>query len=278
MQVANPIFVPVSVVIPCYCCSGTIERALNSVAEQTCLPHEVILVDDGSPDGGATLTCLRRLKERHQNISIRILASQENKGAATARNQGWNAATQPYIAFLDADDTWHPQKLEYHYRYMQEHPDVALSGHGHILCKEVIPDDLIFSSSIRAVRLSSCSLLLSNPFVTPSVMIKTNIPFRFRGGQRHMEDHLLWLEIILAGYPVVKLDIPLTFIYKASYGVSGLSSHMWRMEKAELGNYWLLCQEGRIGWMAVFFLLPYSLAKYMRRLLIVGARRMRFVR
>lgn len=55
--------VPVSVVIPCYCCEGTIERAVGSVMKQTALPVEIFLVDDASPDHGRTLNKLRQLQE-----------------------------------------------------------------------------------------------------------------------------------------------------------------------------------------------------------------------
>lgn len=52
-----------------------------------------------------------------------------NEGPGSARNAGWDKARCQYIAFLDSDDVWHPQKLECQYRYMEEHPYVWLSCH-----------------------------------------------------------------------------------------------------------------------------------------------------
>src|SRR5258706_14692588 len=97
---------PVSVVVPCYRCADTIERAVRSVAAQTLRPAEVILVDDGSPDG--TGAALERLRERFGADWIRIVRLPRNLGSASARNAGWELATQRYVAFLDSDDAWHP--------------------------------------------------------------------------------------------------------------------------------------------------------------------------
>ena len=269
--------VPVSVVIPCYCCDGTIERALDSVVFQTSLPKEVILVEDGSPDGGRTLNCLLQAQKKYaKKFSIQVIPLEVNQGAAAARNCGWQASSQPYIAFLDADDAWHPRKLEYQFEYMESHPEVALTGHGYQIGAELphrVADDI--DMPINTKRITSIHLLLSNTLVTPSVMLKADIPFHFRDGQRYVDDHLLWLEIVLSGLPAVKFDAPLALIFKAMYGEGGLSSNLWAMEKAELGNYWYLYRERLIGLSAVLGLTAFSFAKYMRRLSIVGFRYLR---
>lgn len=269
--------VPVSVVIPCYCCHGTIERALDSVMLQTAFPQEVILVEDGSPDNGRTLNCLLQAQKKYaEKIDIQVISLDLNQGAAAARNRGWQASSQPYIAFLDADDAWHPRKLEYQYQYMASHPAVALTGHGYQIGAEfplMALSDM--DMSLNAKPINSIHLLLSNSLVTPSVMLRADIPFRFRNGQRYVDDHLLWLEIVLSGFPAVKLDVPLAFVFKALYGAEGLSSNLWKMEKAELGNYWHLYRQRLIGFPAVLGLEIFSFAKFIRRLLIVGLRRVR---
>lgn len=264
---------PVSVVIPSYCCSKTIGRALASVAAQTMLPHEVLLVEDSSPDGGKTLEALHCLATRYGDIfEVKIIAMKENAGAASARNAGWAIATQPYIAFLDSDDAWHPHKIEYQYEYMRAHPGVALCGHSYRISRDSEEyTNLSWSASVE--HIGPLRLLLSNPFVTPSVMVKSGIPFRFMSGQRYTDDHLLWMEIVLAGLSVVRMSAPLALIHKALYGEAGLSSHMWAMEKSELRNYWHLHETGRIGLLMTMALMVFSLAKYVRRLVIMGGRR-----
>ena len=94
----------VSVIIPAYNAEAYIADTVRSVLEQTYQDFEVIVVDDGSSDG--TLRALEPFRHK-----VRVHA-QRNGGVATARNTGVSLASGSYIAFLDADDLWLPQKLE----------------------------------------------------------------------------------------------------------------------------------------------------------------------
>jgi glycosyltransferase involved in cell wall biosynthesis len=256
---------PVSVVIPCYQCSATIGRAFASISQQTVKPAEIILIDDASEDG--TLAVLQKIAELHHGW-VKILQFKTNRGAASARNAGWEAACQPYIAFLDADDAWHPRKIEIQYEYMAGHPEVTLSGHHHRVVKqpEKMPDWEI--GSWQACQLSRKALLMSNRLITPSVMLRRELPNRFLDGRRHIDDHLLWLELICDGHMLVKLPVELVSVYKHLFGVGGLSSQLWLMEQSELENYALLYGKGCINLVEWLCLVPYSLLKYVRRLLI----------
>lgn len=264
----------VSVIIPCYNCSLTIHRTVNSVLAQTQLPMEILLIEDKSTD--KTLEIINQLAVLHPSV-IKVIAIVNNQGAANARNVGWSLAQQPYIAFLDADDAWHVEKIKVQYNFMLNNPDVILSGHGHKIVKtnNTLNWD-IANFEIKPVK--KLKILLSNQFVTPSVMIKSNIRQRFISEQRYMEDHMLWLSIIYGGGEVVKLSAKLAAIYKNSYGASGLSSHMWAMEKSELGNYWTLYKSKNIGIIFVVILSLYSFAKYLRRLLIAIIRHKTFAK
>lgn len=257
--------VPVSVVIPCYRCKATLRRAIASVAAQSKRPVEVVLIDDGSDDG--SLALLRDAQHEFGEAWVKVIALGENRGAGAARNAGWNVATGKYIAFLDADDTWHPRKIEIQYAFMESNPGVALCGHAHARIADGEPlDRPPGSPGHRAV--SRAQLLLSNRFITPSVMLKRDLPHRFLEGARHMEDHLLWLEIASSGAQVARLNEPLAFIYKKPFGESGLSAHLFAMERAELGNYRLLRKKRAIGVGTMLMLCGYSLAKFVRRIVI----------
>ena len=262
---------PVSVVIPCYRCTGTIDRALESIVAQTLLPAEVIVVDDGSGDG--TLDHLRALSAKHGLDWIQVIALRENQGAASARNAGWELATQRYVAFLDADDAWHPQKIEMQYGVMSMRPEVAMSGHGHeTLRSSGVPRSDVPEPTVSMV--SKFSMLVSNRFITPSVMLKRDLPYRFLPGRRHIDDHLLWLQILCGGYAAVLISAKLAFTFKPLYGQSGLSAELWKMEQAELENYRILRREGCIGVIAALGLQMYSLVKFIRRVLLVGIGRL----
>ena len=271
-------YVPVSVVIPCYCCEDTIERAVVSVMSQTALPGEVILVDDASPDHGRTLSKLQELQERFRDKAhLEIIALKNNGGPSVARNAGWEAATQPYIAFLDADDAWHPQKLEIQYRWMKEHPEVALTGHKCVWVKESDGQPKIeVATNVKGYDvkyIKTCSLLRSNHFSTRSVMLKKDLPFRFEPQKRHSEDYFLWLRIAMSGYQCAVLDKPLAYVYKAPYGEDGLSADLWAMEKGELDTYFRLYKERYINFSSLLFLNLYSVVKFCRRVVIVYLRK-----
>ena len=260
---------PVSVIIPCYRCTATLERAVLSVAQQSCVPAEVILIDDCSVDG--TPAMMQRIADQHAPGWIRIVLLDQNMGAASARNAGWAVATQPFIAFLDSDDAWHTEKIRLQLDYMQSHPDVVLCGHTHkILHTPAMPDwDLRpAASDLRAKRITKWGMLLSNRFVTPSAMLKRDIPQRFEERQRYMEDHMLWLSIVCSGAVVEKLPLPLAAIYKRPYGQAGLSAQWWLMERGDLGNYRRLMEQHHILRVQFLALALYSVAKFLRRFVL----------
>lgn len=270
--VTSPVVAPVTAVIPCYRCAGTIDRAVASVAAQSHLPFELILVDDASGDG--TLERLHALAAKHPPGWIKVLALPENRGAADARNTGWSAATQPYVAFLDSDDAWHSRKIELQHGYMASHPEVALCAHRHeILHSAGVPQTDIGDFSVEVI--SKISLLMSNNFFAPTMMmLKRDLPFRFLPGRRHVDDHLLWLQIVCAGLPFVRLSARLAYTFKKPFGEGGLSGQLWQMEKSELENYWILRRDGCIGLPAALVLSSFSLAKFLRRVVLLGARRL----
>lgn len=255
---------PVSVVIPCYQCSSTIERALSSVARQTLRPAEVILVNDGS--GDETSDVLHALKHEYGEW-VRILELPLNVGAASARNAGWNVATQSYIAFLDSDDSWNTEKLHVQYAYMRDNPEVSLCGHRCVLLqdREVLP---VLQKRFYLTKISATSLLFRNAFFTPSVMLKRDIQHRFQKGKRFAEDFLLWQQIAFSGLNVVRIESPLAYIHKPPYGAGGLSAQLWRMESGELSNFVTLYRAGSINVQLYVTAILFSMIKFIRRLLL----------
>jgi len=267
---------PVSVVLPCYNCADTIERALRSVVDQTVLPQEVWIVDDGSNE--RTKSVLWELKERFSRIvPVNIITLPSNMGQSVARNRGWDAATQPYIAFLDADDSWHPRKIEIQYNWMKERPAVAITGHKLVWIKndlelpEIEKDvNLMLQEDVRAVRITPLRQLFFNRwFHTPSVILKKDIPFRFPEEKRYFEDFLLWLRLMLRGYQGWRLDIPLGFVYKAFYGMGGVTKNIFRAELEELKCFKSIRSEGLIGYPVMFGVMFFSVLKFVRRILFV---------
>lgn len=255
----------VSVIVPCFLSTKTIRRAVKSIWNQTLRPSEVILVDDCSPDSGQTLKMLYDIQKEYPNDWIKVVPLFVNKGPGNARNIGWEKATQPYIAFLDSDDSWHPKKVEIQYGFMSENENIALSGHDFLYLDEKEQSYCSLKENYSISQVASRQLLLSNKFPTPSVMLKNSIPHRFDSGKRYSEDYLIWLQIALNNNEVWKIDLPLTFLYKAPFGEGGLSGNLWRMEKGELNTYLQLRKQKLIGRLSLYCLIVYSLAKYTYR-------------
>jgi len=258
-------YAPVTAVIPCYRCGQTIRRALESVAAQTVLPREVILVDDCSGDG--TAESLRRIAAEHPAGWIKVVSLPANGGPGYARNAGWDTATQPYIAFLDADDSWHQRKLEIQYGWMRANPDAMLTGHPSMRMENgEIPPPL--PGEVEAGRIDRRRLLLSNCFSSRSTMFRRDLAVRFHPTKRYMEDYWWLLQIAFSGQEIVRLSLPLAFTFKADYGESGLSARLWEMEKGELDSYWDLRRGGKLGLMSTSLLSLWSLLKYARRWIV----------
>lgn len=112
----------VSVVIPVYRSERFIAMTLASVQAQRGVQYEIIVVDDGSPDGSHAI--LQPLAE----AGIITYLRQSNRGMAAARNTGLAKASGEFVAFLDHDDRWPEDKLAWQAAYLREHPDVVLVG------------------------------------------------------------------------------------------------------------------------------------------------------
>lgn len=112
--------VPVSVIIPAYNAEKTIKKTIKSVLNQTFSDWELIVVDDGSTD--STKEVVAEIKDNR--IS---LFSFPNAGVSAARNRGVNKSSGEFLAFIDADDLWTPDKLELQLKALQENPNAAVA-------------------------------------------------------------------------------------------------------------------------------------------------------
>ena len=107
----------VSIVTPVWNAAATVAETVASVQAQSFADWEMLLVDDGSADGSGAL--LARLAAREPRI--RVLSHAENRGAAAARNHAIREARGRFLAFLDADDLWRPEKLATQLGFMRAH-------------------------------------------------------------------------------------------------------------------------------------------------------------
>lgn len=208
----------VAVVIPVYNSAGTLYRALQSVFAQTLLPSQVIVVDDGSQDDPRSA-----LLEFADRISFHV---QLNSGAAAARNNAVARADADLIAFLDADDYWHPRKLELQVQAFSQDPDLLVCCTGYRCVSPMqaqAPWPLI--DAVDLVRCATFAELFSHPYLaTPTVMVK-KAAFEASGGFREQlrtaEDVDLWLRLGWQG-AVGRLPCVLTTVVTTPHSTTAL--------------------------------------------------------
>jgi glycosyltransferase involved in cell wall biosynthesis len=267
--------VPVTVVIPCFNAADTVERALLSVAAQTRLPCQVVVVDDASDDEGATWSKLCDVRGRLAGrLNVELVHLDHNSGPSVARNTGWDRAVGDFVAVLDADDSWHPSKLAIQYGWMRAHPDYAMSGTGyHVVDDDDQTDEGVSSKSPAFWQVRPVWLLCRNPFITSTVMVRRGVQQRFSPAERRCEDYLLWLQLALSGSHMGYLLPSLTYLHKAPYGVSGLSADLSAMERSELHVLRRVHEERLVGVSLWVLATLFSRVKYLKRSVHVLARR-----
>jgi glycosyltransferase involved in cell wall biosynthesis len=175
-----------SVIIPAYNSAATLDLAIESAAAQTIPPAEIIVVDDGSTDDTAAVA------SRHSPL-VRLIR-QANAGAGAARNTGVRASSGEWIAFLDADDTWLPEKLERQLT-MTVDPAVGVIHARGPLARYPAPPYVTFEN-----------LWEHNLIMCSSVVVRRTA-FEGVGGfdeslKTGCEDHNLWLRLAAAGWKI----------------------------------------------------------------------------
>jgi len=249
-----------SVIVPMYNSKSTIISTIDSVMQQTYQePIEIIIVNDGSDDGCEKI--VEDLILNNQTNRTIELINKSNGGVSSARNMGIKKATGEYIAFLDSDDMWHPQKLEIMSAVIEKYK-VVFFGHGYTLKNNFNTTFLVDEPK----QVSFLKLLLKNFAVTPSIVVKRDLCELFDEKMTHAEDHELWLRIALK-IDVHYLDLPLSTLGRPALTQGGLSANRWAMRKGELQMYKNIVLYKKSLIPIYPFLVCFSLAKHLRHII-----------
>jgi glycosyltransferase involved in cell wall biosynthesis len=185
---------PVCTIIPAHNAEATLARTLRSVLLQTIHPSEIIIVDDGSTD--KTLEIAKSI-DFPPEVAVTVL-SQPQAGVSVSRNRALRLTQQPIVAFLDADDTWVPTKLEQAFDAFQASGAVLLC-HGFTR----ITEETSIPVTIRPSFMGSSSLFLTlylrNFICTSTVMADRTALVEaggFPDGRQIAEDYELWLRVV----------------------------------------------------------------------------------
>jgi glycosyltransferase involved in cell wall biosynthesis len=194
---------PVSVIIPTYNCGRFIAQALDSVLAQSVRPSEIIVVDDGSTDDTAARLAPYRTHIRYER--------QENRGVSAARNNGLGRASGEFVAFLDADDVWHPRKLELQLRALADNPVLALLGTRIFAWPASAFPEIDDQSPGRVIQVTWPELVVKNDLGTSTILVCAEVLRHAGEFDRQLqgpEDRDLWLRVAELA-PVANLELPL---------------------------------------------------------------------
>jgi glycosyltransferase involved in cell wall biosynthesis len=181
----------ISIIVPVYNAQNTILETIASVRAQTFTDFESIVVDDGSSD--RTLELLQNI----QDSRIKLV-TYENGGVSVARNRGISLATSEYLAFIDADDLWTPDKLELQLAALQQHPSAGVAyswtcfmeRHGKFFHAD---NPVYFEGNIHAELLKTNFLLSgSNPLIRRDALASVG---EFDPTLTHAEEWDLYLRL-----------------------------------------------------------------------------------
>lgn len=253
----------VTVVIPAYNAESTLEKAVQSVLEQTVPVETIIIVNDGSKDG--TLKIAESLKEKSAisaNAPEIKIISTENSGVSHARNTGIKAASTEFIAFLDSDDSWHAEKIEKQIQIFAEHKDASLVSTSSTVKKS-------FSGKTKLI--SYWHLLIRNHVITSSAMARTAVlqSLLFDETLKRAEDYNLWLKIGKTG-KLYFIDEELVFFAdKRTFGQTGLSKDYHALSRDELRGFIKLYKAHTLNIFQFAFGFCMSCIKYARKCILM---------
>lgn len=258
----------ISVVIPMYNSEKTIERALDSVVNQTYNGYlEIIVVNDGSKDNSQQI--VEQFIANNPNRDIKLI-NQQNGGVSKARNTGLKNATGEIIALLDSDDAWFEDKLQIQMNILKSNNLIdflgaSFEGFG---LKNREEEELL--------KIEFKDLLYKNYFQPSTIIFKSEIINKigyFDENQRYAEEGNYFMRIAKQ-FNCYFLNKNLIAFGdgKAGFGESGLSANLKEMEKGELKNLKFVYKQGWINVFTYLFVVCFSLLKYIRRILIVKFR------
>lgn len=253
----------ISVIIPVYNSEKSIEKSLLSIKNQTWKGvFEIIIVNDGSTDSSVDIINNYHHKYPEQNI---VVLHQENGGVSKARNAALKIAKGKYIALLDSDDEWLPEKTEKQMRFLEDQ-NLQIDFLTSLWNSEKIGFPYFKNEKTKLVKLSLNRLLLKVTGQTSTAIFKRKILENtgfFDEKQKYSEDANYWMRISEKNQMYL---LPESLVIagdgKKSFGASGLSANLVEMEKGIQKNIFEMYHTKRINMIQYLFYFVLSKLKY----------------
>ncbi|MFC1839288.1 glycosyltransferase family 2 protein [Thermodesulfobacteriota bacterium] len=228
--------IEVSVIISTYNRAERVCRAIRSVLDQTFSDYEIIVIDDGSTDD-------TRMRLEEFGESIKLILHDETRGVSASRNSGIKQANGNYIALLDSDDYWLPEKLETQIRFFRENPNALICQTNEIWIrkgrrvnpakKHLKPSGDIFIPSLKLCLVSPSAVMMKRYLFDEIGLFDEEFPV--------CEDYDLWLRIGCK-YPVYLIDRNL--LVKEGGAPDQLSISMKGMDRFRVRSMTKLLERG----------------------------------
>lgn len=257
--------IDISVIIPMYNAERTIIECLDSVIFElvsTAYSWEILVIDDGSLDKSLMLvTQYRDLSSFKKNVRI---YTQKNQGVSSARNVGLLNAKGEYIAFNDSDDRWIPGRIPKQISLLRERADVILvSG---------LYKNMHFNFDGSIIQLTIKKQILKNHVSPTCAVVRRSAiskSYLFDENMECGEDVNFFNRIICKGTALLICEkFAESILEKHSWGDTGLSAQLWKMEKGELRNLTEIYRLGHTSIVLYLGALLFSLFKYFRRVIL----------
>jgi len=215
----------VSIITPAYRSASVIGETIKSVIAQTYTNWEMLIVEDCSPDN--TIEVIRYWEKIDPRV--RLVAQERNGGPAMARNAGLERASGRWIAFLDSDDMWLPEKLEHTLKHAKaERAAFVFTGF-----RRISMNNSATGNYIGVPRSLSYRQLLGNTAIaTSTVMLDSSVIGNIRMKKTYYDDFDCWLQILKRGYTAFGLNEDLMRYRIMGHSVSRnkrhSAVHVWR--------------------------------------------------
>ena len=202
----------VSIIIPYYKKKNYINKTISSVLKQSYQKFEIIIINDEPGKSSKDILAYIKTKDKR----IKIINNNKNIGAGLSRNVGIDHSKGIYLAFLDADDLWHKNKLFAQIKFMRK-KNIEISHTSY----EIIDDDLVIRGTRQAKLMNYKKLIKSCDIGLSTVIIKKSLIKNLRfPNLKTKEDYVLWLEIAKNGKIIHALNTKLTQWRKSNNSLS----------------------------------------------------------